>query len=201
MTDIDKLFRESISVKQAIIDSNASDVIMKMATVISRSIEAGGRLFICGNGGSAADAQHLAAELTVRFRPDVVRQPLPAISLAFDSSNLTACGNDFSFDEIFSRNLEALASAGDVLVVLSTSGNSKNILQVLSKAEKIGVTSCAFLGCDGGESKNLSDIQYIVPSSNTARIQESHIMLGHALMQCIEDKLIESKYIRLQEDK
>jgi len=142
---------------------------------------------LCGNGGSAADAQHLAAELLVRLRPNVNRVPLPAVSLALDISTITACANDYSFDDLFSRNLMALARPGDCLLAISTSGKSLNILRALQQARKMNVAAYSFLGGTGGDCLLESDLAYVVPSSNTASIQEAHIVAGHALMQCIEE--------------
>ena len=197
MRDIVEIFIESIKVKQKVVDSDAAQKISIMAELIARSIEKGGKLLLCGNGGSAADAQHLAAELVVRFRPNVNRRAICAISLALDTSTLTACGNDFSFSEIFSRSLEALANPGDILIAISTSGNSENIELAIKKAKEMGVKSCALLGCNGGRIKSLADIEYIVPSNETARVQEVHAMLGHALIENIEDRLIKLNYISL----
>jgi len=195
MNNIKKLFNESIKVKQRVIESNAIEKITQMSELISNAIESGNKLLLCGNGGSAADAQHLAAELVVRLRPDVNRKALPAISLTLDSSTFTACGNDLSFDDIFVRGLEALARPGDVLLGISTSGNSENIKRALVKAKDINVKTCSFLGSGGGVVKGLSDIEYIVPSNETGRVQEVHIMLGHALMETVEDRLLISEYI------
>ena len=192
---IRKIFSESIKVTQQVIESDAVEKIEKMATLISNAITNGNKLLLCGNGGSAADAQHLAAELVVRLRSNVNRKALPAISLALDISSITACGNDFSFDNIFVRSLEALARPGDVLLGISTSGNSQNIKRALVKAQGMNIKTCAFLGSGGGKSKGLADIEYVVPSNKTGRVQEIHIMLGHALMETVEDNLLSNGYI------
>ena len=152
-----------------------------------------GKIFICGNGGSAADAQHLAAEFLVRLRPKINRRPLPVISLAMDTSTITACANDYGFENLFSRNLQALASSNDMLICISTSGNSKNIVKVLKLAKKIKVLSVSFLGSDGGVAKNFSDINLIVPSKITARIQECHIFLGHFIFESLENEIFFKK--------
>ncbi len=149
-----------------------------------------GKVFLCGNGGSAADAQHLAAEFMVRLRPKINRNPYPVISLALDTSTLTACSNDYSYKNIFSRPLDALASKNDILIVISTSGNSQNIVEVLKMAQKKEVISVGFLGNGGGEAKSLCNLKYIVPSKNVARIQETHIFLGHLIFELVEDQLI-----------
>jgi len=192
---IKELFSESIKVKQRLLGSDADEQIAKMSILISSAIEHGNKLLLCGNGGSAADAQHLAAELVVRLRSNFNRKALPAISLAMDTSTITACGNDISFDDIFVRSLEALARPADVLLGISTSGNSTNVKNALIRAKEIGVNTCALLGSDGGEIQGISDVECIVPSNNTGRIQESHIMLGHALMETIEDILASNGYI------
>ena len=137
---------------------NIEDKVNLSIKKIYKSLRNKGKIFFCGNGGSAADAQHLAAELLIRLRPKVNRSPIPAISLCMDSSTLTACGNDYSFDEIFSRPFEALANKEDVLIVISTSGNSKNIIQVLKKAKKNKILSIGFLGSKGGIAKKYCHI-------------------------------------------
>ena len=145
---------------------------------------------ICGNGGSAADAQHLAAEFLIRLRPNVNRESWPVISLALDTSTLTACGNDYSFDEIFSRPLSGIGNQGDVLLTISTSGNSKNLIKAHKIAKKKKISTISFLGKGGGKLKNISDVEIIVPSKNTARIQETHIFLGHFIFEQVENLLI-----------
>jgi D-sedoheptulose 7-phosphate isomerase len=148
---------------------------------------------LCGNGGSAADAQHLAAEFLVRLRPEVNRKPFSALSLALDTSTITACGNDYNFNLIFSRNLEALGCNKDILIVISTSGNSKNIIEVLKAAKKKKIYSIGFLGSEGGNAKKNCNLPLIVKSSNTATIQECHIFLGHYILENVEKKLLIKK--------
>ncbi len=171
---------ESIDLHKKIfyISSDINKVIKK----IYKTIKHGGKIYICGNGGSAADAQHLAAEFLVRLRPKFNRRALPVISLALDTSTITACGNDIGFDKIFARNLEALGSK-------NTSGNSKNILNVLQFAKKNKIYSVGFLGNKGGMAKKISNLNLIIPSSNTARIQEVHIFLGHYIFEQVENLL------------
>lgn len=157
---------------------------------IKKSIKKGGKILFCGNGGSAADAQHLAAEFIVRLRSHINRSPLPAITLAQDTSTLTACGNDYSFDDIFLRSFKALAKKNDILVCISTSGNSRNILKVLREAKYLKIYSICLLGKGGGKAKKLANKSLIVPSNNTARIQECHIFLGHFILEHVENFVI-----------
>ncbi len=178
----------SIKVKKSLLELN--DKIEIVIDKISNSLEKKGKIFFCGNGGSAADAQHLAAELLIRLRPKINRHPIPAISLSMDSSTLTACGNDYNFKKIFSRPFEALASTQDVLIAISTSGNSKNIVDVLKKARQKKVLSIGFLGSGGGEAKKYCDIGLIVKSNTVARIQEAHIFLGHYILTEVENLII-----------
>ena len=188
---LEKSIKDSIKAKRSL--SGLKKEITRSISEISSKLLLGGRIFICGNGGSAADAQHLAAEFLVRLRPNVNRQPLPALSLAMDTSTLTACGNDYSFNKIFSRNLEALANEKDILIAISTSGNSKNIIEVLKTARKKKITSICLLGSGGGKAKKLSDINLIVDCNITARIQECHIFLGHFIFENVENFIIKNK--------
>jgi len=160
---------------------------------ISKTIKNNKKVLICGNGGSAADAQHLAAEFLVRLRPKVNRKPFPVITLAQDTSTITACGNDLGFENLFLRTFEGIAHKGDLLIVFSTSGNSKNIIKVLNYAKSKNFNSISFLGNKGGKSKGLSKLDIIVPEKNTARIQECHIFLGHYIFQKVEDILIKKE--------
>ena len=184
---------ESVSLKKKIIllekDINSA------INLIYKTIKNKKKIYICGNGGSAADAQHLSAEFLVRLRPKINRQPLPIISLALDTSTLTACANDYDFKYIFSRNLEALANSGDLLFCISTSGNSKNIIEVLKKSKKIKIKSLSLLGNRGGIAKTISDLSIVVPSCNTARIQEMHIFIGHYILEKVENLLFKKKFL------
>jgi len=157
--------------------------------LIYKSLKNKGKIIICGNGGSAADAQHLVAELLIRLKPTKKRKSLPAISLALDTSTLTACANDYNFEQIFSRPLESLGNKKDVLIAISTSGNSKNIINALKVAKKNGIKSIGFFGKSGGKSKKFCDISLLVPSEETARIQECHIFLGHYILEMVENKI------------
>lgn len=188
-------FEDSISVKEKIIDQKIYTALIEAGDVVANSISKGGKLMICGNGGSAADAQHLVAEFLIRLTSDVNREGIPAISLAQDSSTLTACLNDYGPDVIFKRVMSSLASNGDILLAISTSGNSKNIIEVLKYAKSRGIYSIGFLGGDGGSALAYCNTAFIVPSESTARIQESHITAGHTLLQYVEDKLIHEGFL------
>jgi D-sedoheptulose 7-phosphate isomerase len=145
-----------------------------------------GKVLTCGNGGSCADAAHLAEELSVRFKKD--RRALAAFALA-DASAITCCGNDYGYDRIFSRQVEALGNAGDILIVFTTSGNSESCIQAVNVAKNQGLTTVAFLGKDGGKLKGVCDIELIIPSSSTARIQEGHKILFHSLCEWIDQQV------------
>ena len=188
-------FEDSISVKQQIIDDGSYEVLKEAGDIITKSISSGGKLLLCGNGGSAADAQHLAAEFLVRLTSDVNRQSIPALALAQDTSTLTACINDYGPDDIFKRVFSSLSSAGDTLLAITTSGNSKNIIETLKLARERGIFSLGFLGNGGGEALSYCDLAFVVPSQITGRIQESHITAGHALLQYIEDSLLEKGWL------
>ena len=194
---VEKLFVDSIQVKESIIKKKLFSSIAEMGEEASDSIANGNKIMLCGNGGSAADAQHLAAEMLIRLKPKNNREGISAIALAQDTSTITACGNDFGYDKLFERTVQALGREGDVLIVITTSGNSKNILLAMQAAKSIGVKVFAFLGSGGGEALNLAEKTFLVPSNDTGRIQESHITAGHALMEYIEDRLIERQYIHL----
>jgi D-sedoheptulose 7-phosphate isomerase len=171
-------------------------ILEKCPAEISRAIDIlldtvrnGGKVMLCGNGGSAADAQHLAAEFIVRLSPRIKRKGLPAIALTTDTSVLTAGSNDFGYDSIFARSVEALGRKGDVLIGISTSGASESINLAFQKAHEMGITTIGFLGKDGGRSKDLVDLAIIIPSNDTQRIQEGHITIGHIIFQEVEDEL------------
>ena len=192
---VKQTFIDSIAVKQQIIDNKSYEVLLEAGNIISNSIANGGKLLICGNGGSAADAQHLAAEFLIRLTSEVNRESIPALSLAQDTSTLTACINDYGPDDIFKRVFSALSSKGDILLAITTSGNSKNIIETLKLAKERGIYSLGFLGNGGGDALEYCDSAFIVPGKVTARIQESHITAGHALLQYVEDLLIESGWL------
>jgi|SaaInlStandDraft_3_1057020.scaffolds.fasta_scaffold64468_2 D-sedoheptulose 7-phosphate isomerase len=197
--NIEKIFSESIDTKQKLLASNQFDNLVKMGEVIANAIQSGGKILLCGNGGSAADAQHLAAEMLVRLRPNNNREAIPALALAQDTSTITACGNDFGYDCLFERMVRGLGKSGDVLIGFTTSGNSENILRALKAAKELEIKSFGFLGSGGGKALSECEIAFLVPSNNTGRIQESHITAGHALMEFVEDLLLEKDYLRLEE--
>lgn len=163
------------------------ETVEKIATRAAKSLHMGGTIFWCGNGGSAADAQHLAAELIGRLVNN--RRPLSSLSLNSDVAALTCISNDFGYPELFSRQLEGLATAGDVVIALTTSGMSDNILRCLRKSKQLSITSVALLGKGGGDAKSMADYEIVVDSDNTARIQEVHKFLGHTICQIIEREL------------
>jgi D-sedoheptulose 7-phosphate isomerase len=192
------LFLESIKVKAEIISSGILESIKVMGTQSALAIQKQKKIMLCGNGGSAADAQHLAAEMLIRLRPNNNRIGIPAIALAQDTSTITACGNDFGYKKLYERMVQSLGHDGDVLIAITTSGNSENIILAMKQARKMGIKVFGFLGSGGGKAFELCDEAFVVPSDNTGRIQESHITAGHALMEFIEDKLIEDNYMVLK---
>ena len=195
--NIKLLFEESISVKRLCLEQGL-DCIAIIGDGACKSIQNNGKIMLCGNGGSAADAQHLAAEMLVRLRPMNNREGVAAITLAQDTSTITACGNDFGYDKLYERTLRALGREGDCLIAITTSGNSKNIILAMKAAKDLNIKVFGFLGCGGGEALKYCDEAFVVPSEDTGRIQEAHITAGHALMEHIEDKLIESGYLNIQ---
>lgn len=190
------IFEASIALKQQILAGGHYATLASMGQVIGEALSRGGKLMVCGNGGSAADAQHLAAELTVRLRPHVNRDGIAAIALATDTSAITACANDYSFDYLYERMLRALGRPGDVVLGITTSGKSPNVLNALKAAKDIGIVPLGFLGGDGGPALPLCDLAFVPPSRETGRIQESHITAGHALMELIEDFLLARGAVR-----
>jgi D-sedoheptulose 7-phosphate isomerase len=188
------LLRRSIAVKEQLVENHATRVV-EIAEACAASLAAGGKLMFCGNGGSAADAQHLAAELLIRLRSQVDRQGLPALALATDSSSLTACGNDYDFEAYYARMAETLGRPGDVLIGITTSGRSPNIVRALQAARRKGITTIGLLGGDGGAALAECDLALVVPSAETGRVQEAHIAIGHAVMELIEDRLIAADII------
>mgnify|MGYP000468807805 CR=1 FL=1 len=176
----------SIQTKISLLDI-CVDSIKETGLILSESIKNGGKILFCGNGGSAADSQHLAAELVIRYRSSFNRPAIPGIALTVDPSIMTAGGNDIGFDNIFAREVEAYGKPEDVLVGISTSGNSENVLRAAKKAKEIGMKVIGLLGCGGGKIAEFCDSSVIVPSNVTARIQESHILIGHIWCEMIEE--------------
>jgi len=181
-----KRFKESSEVKARFLKENLPKL-LEAINLVSRAFEAGNKLLFFGNGGSAADAQHLAAEFVNRYIMD--RPPLPAIALTTDTSILTSVSNDFTFNEIFSKQLRALGREGDVALGLSTSGSSSNVVKAFEVAKEIGMKTVAFTGNDGGPLARLADVSLVVPSTSTPRIQETHILIGHILCEMVEHQL------------
>ena len=177
--------------KQVCGDPAVIETVIKMASISADAFRKKHRLFFCGNGGSACDAMHAAEEFTGRFRKN--RPALPAVAIA-DPAHLTCVGNDFGFEEIFSRYLEAHAGANDILVVLSTSGNSPNIIKAVEVGRQLGMTTIAFLGKGGGAVKGLCDMEIIIPSERSERIQELHMTLLHIVIEGIERELFPDLY-------
>ncbi|MCC6501798.1 MAG: D-sedoheptulose 7-phosphate isomerase [Deltaproteobacteria bacterium] len=182
-------FSESISAKQAFMTPENLSLVVKSAELIVDSFKKGGKLLIAGNGGSAADAQHLAAEFVNRF--EIERPPLPAIALTTDSSNLTSIGNDYSFDLIFSKQLRALGKPDDVFLAITTSGNSRNILKALEEAESIGMKVIILTGKGGGLLSSKGDVLVNVEARKTARIQEVHITFCHVVCELVDSILFQ----------
>ncbi len=178
--------RESIEIKSRILEDEAIITqVCEASEMIKSSLKNGGKVLFCGNGGSASDSLHLTGEIVGRFQKE--RQGLAAISLNADVATMTAIANDYGYDSVFSRAVEGLMKPEDVLVGISTSGNSENVYQAIMKAKEIGGKSISLLGKTGGKIKDVSDISIIVPSDCTARIQESHIMIGHIICELVEE--------------
>ncbi len=188
---IKKIIESSINVKSAILnDENLLKIINDVVGIVTNTFENDRKVFFCGNGGSAADAQHLAAEFSGRFYFD--RAPLFAEALHVNTSYLTAVGNDYGYEYIFSRLIQAKGRKGDVLIGLSTSGNSENIIKAFQQAKAQGVITIGFTGLSGGKMKDFSDYLIAVPSYDTPRIQESHILIGHIMCELVEKNLFEN---------
>jgi D-sedoheptulose 7-phosphate isomerase len=187
----------SIDVKQALLlDSTFHGLVVQVAMQIVKSLRAGGKVLFFGNGGSAADAQHLAAEFTGRYLKE--RRALPALALNANSSSLTAIGNDYGFDHVFARQLEALGKKGDVAVGISTSGNSRNVVLALVAAKKKSMYTVALTGASGGSMKNLADCTLCMPSGETPRTQECHVLTGHLICEIVEVVLFDKSEIAVR---
>src|ERR1043166_3483379 len=194
VSKVRSFFQASIDLKTRVMETQ-SETIAEIAQVIITSLKKGGKVLLCGNGGSAADAQHLAAELLIRLRPSVNREAIPALALAADMSSLTACGNDFDFQTYYERMTTALGKPGDVLIGITTSGRSANVIRALQAARKKGMVTVGLLGGDGGPALTECDVALVVPSNVTGRIQETHITIGHTVMELIEDCMLEDGFL------
>jgi len=179
---------ESSEVKLKIKDQ-MMDNILQAVDFLASCFKGGNKLLLCGNGGSAADCQHIATELMIRLSHHIQRPALPAIALTTDTSNLTAGGNDIGFENVFARNVEGLGSKGDILLAISTSGNSPNVIKATNAAHNKKMKVIGFLGGNGGKLKDLVDLPMVIPSSNVQRIQEGHITIAHIICELVEDKL------------
>jgi D-sedoheptulose 7-phosphate isomerase len=182
-----KYFKESSDLKMKFIEDN-EDKIIDSINIITDALKNGNKILICGNGGSAADSQHFAAEIVGRYKLE--RKGYPAIALSTDTSILTAIGNDYGFEKIFERQIEALGNKGDILIGISTSGNSKNVINAVNIAKNMGIYTIGLLGKDGGKLNNLVDLPLVVPSNNTPRVQECHLTIYHVICEEVEKKLM-----------
>ena len=185
--DLVKNFLNISADLKKIVANNLSCEILHSAQQIKNRLEIGGKLLLMGNGGSAGDAQHIAAELVGRFKKE--RKAMPALALTVDTSSLTALGNDYGFETIFERQIEALANKNDAVVGISTSGNSENVVRAIKKANSIGAYTIGLLGNNGGRLKEIVNLPIVIPSKDTARIQEVHITIGHIICEIIEEDL------------
>ncbi len=183
------IFQHNIADAQAMLATllPMEPAVVRAADLLAETLLRGNKLLACGNGGSAADASHLTTEFVVRFQAD--RRPYPAISLTANGGDLTACGNDYSFDEVFERQIRAFGQPGDILFAFTSSGNSENVLRAIHTAKRTGVATVAFLGRDGGRTAGLADVELIVPHTVTARIQEAHKLLLHTICELVEQQL------------
>ena len=172
------------------IATELADAVIRVVDACETSIRGGGKLIFCGNGGSAADSQHLATELLIRLRGAVERDSWPALALTLDPAMLTACGNDYGYDRVFERPLRGLGRRGDVLFGITTSGRSPNVVKALGAAREMGIVTVGLLGGAGAPALGLCDHVLLVPDQETARIQECHIALGHAVLELLEDRLV-----------
>ncbi|MGE4562219.1 MAG: D-sedoheptulose 7-phosphate isomerase [Rhodospirillales bacterium] len=190
LIDLNDFFDAEFDEHEAVVSATRQALVEPFRRLVGNAVEAiegGKKILFFGNGGSAADCQHLATELTIRYKTD--RAPITAIALTTDTSALTACGNDFGFDELFARQVEALTRPGDLAIGISTSGNSENVIRGLQKALEMGATAAGFGGHDGGRMKEVADPFLVVPSETTARIQEMHITIGQLLCGALEQEL------------
>lgn len=185
-SEIKQQLLESARVKEELANAGSDDI-ADVAEMLIAAVAGGARILLCGNGGSAADAQHIAAELVARLRKE--RRAIPALALTTNTSTLTALANDYDYLKVFVRQVEAFGTAGDVLIGISTSGNSKNVIQAMNYAAENGIKTVALTGGSGGEMAQIADFSIIVPSNSVQRIQESHIAVGHILCDILEQSV------------
>lgn len=186
---VQKHLAESAAVKLQLADSDAAPVIVKAARCLAECVTRGGKIMLCGNGGSAADSQHIAAEFTSRLRASMERPGIPALALTTDTSFLTARANDYGFDDVFERLIDSLGRPGDALIGISTSGTSRNIVRAVARAREKEILTIGLLGGTGGVLSQMVDLAVVVPSSSVQYIQESHIAIGHILCELVEETL------------
>lgn len=192
MAIIEDRIRESIKTKESILSSTEIlKAIEDAANLVVNCLGSDGKVLLCGNGGSASDALHIAGELVGRFQKE--RKSMPAYALNADVATMTAIANDYGYEKVFERGVEGLMKSGDLLIGISTSGNSENVYRAISKSKEIGGKTIALLGKDGGKIKDIADVSIIVPSNVTARIQESHIMIGHIICEIAEDACVNGR--------
>ena len=185
MTKLQQAIQDNVQITQSL--TALEPLLSQAASMVLAALTTGGKLLICGNGGSASDATHMATEFLCRFMGD--RRPYPALSLTANGEFITAMGNDYNFDEVFARQVWGLGGKGDVLICFTTSGKSKNVLRAIEEANKQSVQSICFLGRDGGFTKGQATLDILVPGSNTARIQEAHKFLFHVLCEIVEEQI------------
>jgi phosphoheptose isomerase len=188
---LEAVFSETIALHERVRRADPQPIVLAAAAIVA-ALRGGGKLLVCGNGGSAADAQHAAAELVGRFQRD--RAALAAIALTTDTSVLTSIANDYAFDKVFARQIEALGKTGDVVLGISTSGGSPNVVAALAAARRLGLRTIALTGCDGGEVGRAAELHVNVPSPSTARVQEVHRTLLHAICELVEDAFVETTH-------
>ncbi|HEX2939634.1 MAG TPA: SIS domain-containing protein [Rhodopila sp.] len=182
------MMRKSADLKNRIA-TELADTVVKVVDACEASLRAGGKLMFCGNGGSAADSQHLATEMLIRLRGSHERESIAALALTLDPAMLTACGNDYGYDRVFERPLRGLGKPGDVLFGITTSGRSPNVIKALGAAREMGIVTVGLLGGKGEPALSLCDLALLVPDAETARVQECHIALGHAVLELLEDRV------------
>ncbi len=194
--DKTKFIKDSLAESSEVklkIETECMNDILSAVTVLTNSLKKGNKLLLCGNGGSAADCQHIATEFVIRLSHEIDRPAIPAIALTTDTSNLTAGGNDIGFENVFARSIQGLGKTEDVLFAISTSGNSPNIIKAIEAAKERGMKTVGFLGGNGGKIKSLVDVQILIPSFNVQRIQEGHITVGHIICELVENELYGNK--------